>query len=624
MIKLFELIKKNFKLLVRAKVSSLVIFIGPLLLVTLLGLAYSQSSTFTLTASVYSDQYTNLSESLVSKMTGQNFLILRQESVDACIGSVKRGESQACIVFQPGMEVKEDSSNQITFFVDYSQMNLVWFILDVMSARVSERSEEISKELTGDILDRMWYVEERIKSGQSTLSAVKANGDSIGNATGGMQTGFKRLDISVDFSGLGVAEAKSSAENISAALEGLKANMTALAANASDILENIEGYVTSIKSISNDSDVVEKANKIDARTDDVQEIIDDAVATVDSSTANSSESLASVKASFDAIQQKLDSTKTKIASVKTERDRLLPEFDRLGSEIDSMTSNIEAMQSTLNEALQRIVAIRGRSADKIVAPITTKIEPVTAQKTHFNSLFPTLVVIIIMITGILLASTIVIVEKKSKAFFRNNFTPTSYFTFNTSTYITSLIVILIQLLLFVSISAFFFETEVLASIWVILLTILLAATVFICLGMLIGYLFKTEATANLAAITLATIFLLFSSAVIPLESLPSYLKNVAMFNPFVMGEVSLKQSIIFHLGLDKTAPLLGMLAAYAAGIFLLLLLLQHLMRSITFMQFNSLHLGQNIRKEKKAHAPLARTAEPKKDINELLVNPPNK
>lgn len=621
MIKLFELIKKNFKLLVRAKISSLIIFIGPLLLVTLLGLAYSQSSTFTLTAAVYSDQYTNLSESLVSKMEGQNFLILRQQSADACIGSVKRGESQACIVFQPGMEVTEESSNQITFFVDYSQVNLVWFILDVMSARVSERSEEISKEITGDILDRMWYVEERIKSGQSTLNLIKTNGDNIRNATGGMQTGFKRLDISVDFSGLDIADAKASAENVSAGLEGLKAEIISLAANASASVENIESYVTSIKSGNNDSDVVSKVNKIDIKANDVQDVLDAAVAAVDSQAMNSSVHLDTIKVSFDNIQQKLDSTRSKIASVKTERDSLMPEFDRLGTEIDSITSNINAMQTTLNEALQRIVAIRGRSADKIVTPITTKIEPVTSQKTHFNSLFPTLVVIIIMITGILLASTLVIVEKKSKAFFRNSFTPTSYFTFNTSTYITSLIVILVQLLLFVSVSAFFFETEVLASMQVILLTILLAATVFICLGMLIGYLFKTEATANLASITLATLFLLFSSAVIPLESLPAYLKSIAMFNPFVMSEVALKQSLIFHLGFGKIVPIMELLAAYAVGIFTLLLVLQTVLSSISFMHFNSLHLGQGIKREKKAQAALAKT-EPKKDINELLVSKP--
>ncbi len=190
-----------------------------------------------------------------------------------------------------------------------------------------------------------------------------------------------------------------------------------------------------------------------------------------------------------------------------------------------------------------------------------------------------------------------------------------------STYITSLMVIFLQLILFVSVSAFFFETEVLASLWIIILIILLAATVFTCVGMFIGYIFKTEATSNLAAITLATMFLLFSSAVIPLESLPTYLKNIAMFNPFVISELALKQSIIFHLGFSDVMQALGMLAAYAIILFILLIILQNALRSLSFIQWGKLHLGLMIKTEKKARAKLTKTEEPKKrDINELLVN----
>ena len=120
MVKLIELVKKNFRLLVRSKISALVIFVGPLLLVSLLGLAYSQSSTFTLTASVYSESYSELSESLITKMTNQNFRILRQESSDNCVNSLKRGESQACIVFPPDMEAGNQEKNEISFYIDYS------------------------------------------------------------------------------------------------------------------------------------------------------------------------------------------------------------------------------------------------------------------------------------------------------------------------------------------------------------------------------------------------------------------------------------------------------------------------------------------------------------------------
>jgi ABC-type multidrug transport system permease subunit len=618
MAKLFELVAKNFKLLVRAKVSALIIFIGPLLLVSLLGLAYSQSSNFALSASIYSPGYTELTESLVTKMTNQNFRILRQESLEDCVGSLKRGESQACIVFPAGMSVVAGKTNEITFYVDYSQINLVWLMLDVMSARVSERSGELSKELTGDLLSRMWFIEEKLTAGQSVISAVKSNGDSVKSASSSTRSDFQMLDISVDFAGLGVSDSSDAAKNLSSILTSINKDMIALTNVTDPALERIEGAVASVKAAHNESDINTKMTSIDEAATDAAEAIDDAVVDVGLDASNASARVTEIIAAFDRISARLTETNAKIRGVSKQRDSLLTSFDNISSEIDGMVGSINSIQGSLAEALQKINEIKGKTAESISAPITTKIEPVTTQKTHFNSLFPTLLVLVIMITGVLLASTLIIVEKKSKAFLRNSFTPTSYFTFNLACYATSLIVIFIQLLLFVSVSVFFFETEVLASIGLILLLIFLAATVFICIGMFIGFLFRTEETATLAAITLATIMLLFSSAVIPLESLSGLLKQVAMFNPFVVAEMALRQAIIFQFSFAKTMYGIIVLASYAVGIFVLLVVAQNSLRRLSFTHFRKHHFGDKPL-DKKAGVDAAKPEPKKPDINELAV-----
>jgi ABC-type multidrug transport system permease subunit len=302
----------------------------------------------------------------------------------------------------------------------------------------------------------------------------------------------------------------------------------------------------------------------------------------------------------------------------------VPQFDTISVNIDSMVGSIEAMRSSLDEALQKIEAVKGRSAESIVAPITTRIEPVTTQKTHFNSLFPTLLVLIIMVTGVLLSSTLVVVEKKSKAFLRNNFTPTSFLTFNLACYLTALMVLFIQLLLFVSVSVFFFETEVLASILLILLLVFLTATVFILVGMLIGFLFRTEETVTLASITLATILLLFSSAVIPLESLPALLKGIAVFNPFVVAELSLRQAVMFRFGFADALHGLVVLASYAVGIFVILVLAENSLRRLSFSHFRRHHYGEKLVADKKASIEPARQEQKKPDVNDPALKPEKK
>jgi hypothetical protein len=162
-------------------------------------------------------------------------------------------------------------------------------------------------------------------------------------------------------------------------------------------------------------------------------------------------------------------------------------------------------------------------------------------------------------------------------------------------------------MLFVSVSAFFFETEVLASIWVLLLLVFLTATVFICIGMFVGFIFRTEETANLASITIVSIFLLFSTAVIPLESLPGYMKSIAVFNPFVVSELALRQTIIFQFGLTKILYGIGVLAAYSAGIFIILIASQDALKRLSFAHFKK-NIKAKVVEEKKAQSAIVPSA----------------
>jgi ABC-type multidrug transport system permease subunit len=459
--------------------------------------------------------------------------------------------------------------------------------------------------LTTDLLNRIWFVEEKIKASKSALASMKTKGDSAKTASSSMQSGVQRLDISVDFTGVSIAETKNASQTISSILTKIKTKVSNLKTETNSEINKIENSAAAIELEVNESTILAELDDIEDATDDLEALISNLTENISKDATSASLQLTAISGSLNTLNQKLNAIQSKVGNVKKQRDDILPQFNTISSEIDNIVSSTTSVQKELDAALQRIASLKSTSPESIVAPITTRIEPVTTQKTHFNTLFPTLLVLVIMITGILLSSTLIIVEKKSKAFFRNSFTPTSYFTFNLSTYLTSLIVLFIQLILFASVSAFFFETEVLASIGLILLLVFLTSTVFICIGMFVGFIFKTEETANLAAITLIAVFLFFSSAVIPLESLPEYLKDIAVFNPFVVSEVALKQTMLFQFGFDKVLYSLSVLAGYAVGIFLLLILLQNALKRLSFVHFSSTHLSKGFTKVKKGSAKLA-------------------
>ena len=68
MFKLIEIIKKNFRLLIRSKSSALIVLLGPLLLILLISMAFNTSSLYDIKIGTYSGEYSELSNSIIEKL----------------------------------------------------------------------------------------------------------------------------------------------------------------------------------------------------------------------------------------------------------------------------------------------------------------------------------------------------------------------------------------------------------------------------------------------------------------------------------------------------------------------------------------------------------------------------
>jgi len=178
--------------------------------------------------------------------------------------------------------------------------------------------------------------------------------------------------------------------------------------------------------------------------------------------------------------------------------------------------------------------------------------------------------VVLLFSGLLISSINIVEEKSSKAFFRNFITPTSNSTFVIGNYISNLLIILLQVVIIFLALYIFSEAKISLDIALNLaLIILIVSSVFIVLGMLIGYLFKSGEAVNLASISLACILLFFSSVILPLETLPSTIRTIVNYNPFIIGVNSLKVVLLFKAPLNLIAPKIYLLLIYFA-VFLIL------------------------------------------------------
>ncbi|MCX6712022.1 MAG: ABC transporter permease, partial [Candidatus Woesearchaeota archaeon] len=274
---------------------------------------------------------------------------------------------------------------------------------------------------------------------------------------------------------------------------------------------------------------------------------------------------------IDAARNQTAEANSKLTNISNIRDITNSNLADTQKSVSGNIENINSIKGSFEKIKSDIAGIKIANAETIVNPISMKIENVQTNKNYLNYLFPTLVVLMILFVSILLSSTMIIREKLSSAYFRNFITPVSGIWFIIGNYLTSILLVSLQLLIIFGVVVYFIKSSL--SIVSLAIILLLISSVFILLGMIVGYLFKSEETATLGAISIGSLLLLFSNTVLPLEVL-SKVKDIALYNPFVLGESALKKIILFNSNLGNVQTTIFILLGYLVFFFLIVLLAQ--------------------------------------------------
>lgn len=553
--KLFSVIQKNFKIFIRSKVSALIIFLGPLLLVSLIGMSFSNSQLPGLTVGTYSSSYNDFTNSIIKKIEDNKFTIHKYDNTDACSNAVKKGDTGICLLFPANMDT---TNNEVTFVVDYSKINLVFIVLDVINNRVSERATELRQNYATELLTKVVQTRTDLQTQKTNAETLSSKQTEAQDTAKRAASNVNEINPNTDFgSKFSISDAQSSISSITGRIDDAKSTIkdTKTKVSGSSLSDTEKGVI---------NDDLDTANgKLSGALLYLQ----------------GNESISSLEGMLVDLGNSLENAKLQLESIKKKRDAVKGDITTLQGSITESINKVSDLSSSITTMISRIENVQESDSAQLVSPIRTKIEPVTTPETHFNYLFPTLIVLIVMITAILLSSTLVMNEKKSRSFFRNFITPTSDIVFDAGTFLTAFLVILIQLVIFLVISSFFFETKVAASLGSASLLLVLISSAFILLGMIIGYVFKSEETYVLASITVSALLLFLSSTVMPIESISNSIRQFASFTPFVVSEHALRQVMFFNFSLSSMtqefAILLGYIVVFAGIIFAVEKLLRH-------------------------------------------------
>jgi ABC-2 type transport system permease protein len=204
LVKLYFILAKNFKLILRSKRSAILFLVGPLLIVFLLGLAFNTSNLYDMNVAVYSESYSTISEDIVGNLSDSQYNVEKMNSEAECLDAVKFHNFHVCLVFPSNMILDNSANNIITIHVDNSRLNIANLISSQISSKVFVSAEELSEDMVSSILTVLDTVNTEVATSQATITNLQSlNSEAASSATsassdlGGIDLTYSTVDTTL-------------------------------------------------------------------------------------------------------------------------------------------------------------------------------------------------------------------------------------------------------------------------------------------------------------------------------------------------------------------------------------------------------------------------------------------
>jgi len=559
--KLLRTMHKNMRLLLRSKFSAVAILVGPLLIMLLIGFAFTTSSSYDLAIGIEQVNDTELATRFIENMREQGFLVHEFENISDCVDRIEKGTLQTCLKFPDDFSLDNNKTNELVFYVDESRTNFVYQIIDSISSNIGTETSEISEDLTNKILDVLFDTEQGIDSGIADVIKLKADAEkaiSDADKGKGIVEGINLETDDVDTDP--IADGYNTMYELN---DDLRAESAALLSKGRLLLNELddESYA-GLADTSGFDTVLDTLYTYLQLNDDERDV-----------------SLEEFEIALEELNAILTDYEDQISLAATARDETVKEISSFRESIENVRQKMTKLKTHLEDLNKNIDTLRITSGQTIANPITSRIEAVSSSGDQLLYLLPYLIMLVVMFIGLLLPATLVVMEKRSKSSFRMFCTPTSDRIIMLAHFLTSLLILIVQITILIGLTYYFLGDAINTNILVTLSLLLLGIILFILMGMALGYIFSRQEAVTMASISLGSIFIFLSNLVLPLETLGSNLQSVSMFNPYVLTSEAMRRALLFGTTFKELTPEFVTLAACSAIILVLIVIVKDIVKS---------------------------------------------
>jgi ABC-type multidrug transport system permease subunit len=552
--RLLKLIKNNILLITRSKSSATIIFLGPLIVLILVAIVFNSQGFYSVKIAYSQDADTQITTEIIKTIQNQNFIMEKSNNDENCIQAVKQGIANLCVTFKGDFEIKEEMENNIEVYADYSQLNLAWVVIETISKEIEDTSANISTNIVEVLLEKIDTTKKQILISQDTLNEInkkskniqKENLNNIEEEINKINLEFKVQDVPTN----NIIKVNTENEN----------KILVLMQNTREVFSDMKLKIN--RQVLNETEkektllyINQSENKFNTLAGQIMEKKGD----VENITLG-------IQNDLEALEEKLKKSKEKIVNIDEEKIKINQNLNEINNLTEKLNTSMEGIYQNLN-------SLEITNSEKIAMPIKTNLNPIMQEKTHINYIFPGIIVLLIMFISLFFASSLMIMEKNSKAYMRNLLTPVHDVVFIISNYITSLIIVMFQVMTIFLLLKLFDLIVFSGSIFLLIIVIFISSTLFILTGMCLGYIFSTPQGSIISSLSVSGVLLLLSGLMIPIEAIPKKMATLIEFNPFLITLDAIRKIMFYSFEFSNISRNLNYLILMIIPLFILVIYL---------------------------------------------------
>lgn len=514
MMKLLNIISKNFRILLNSKFSSLIFILGPLILMILVGSVLSNTSIKNVDAGVYiGPGVSDFSGGFISGLEGYSFHVVTESSLSDCKNAVLSGKTDVCIDMEQSnfnsLGGQYPAGYNLNLYVDFSQERVVWSIIATIQRVAGEESQAITNQRVNTLKAEASTLIKQLNDGESRINSVMYDLNYAESTLQTINNNQQTTEISVN-------------QSIS--------------------------QLSSVLSVLN---IVESSGQVPFP---YNSSLQNSIYTLQSTHDN----LVSLSQNFQNVD--IPSLINQISNAKTT-------LNNISDSLSLMQNNLQGIQnSDLNKITNPVSVSYFSARDSEGGSPNTDLQ-------SFDYIFPSFLMFFILLSSLIYSTIDIMRERTSNAYIRNLASKANGFDFVFSSFFTSVCVVFIQIVAILVLASFFVHLSLFVRPISLFFFLLIAVSFFCLLGLAVGMIFNSYESAIVGSISLSLLFFMFSSIIAPAETLPKTLSTIVSYSPFALLESKARFLMIFNSSLSFSMSQSIILASLVVFIGLITILL---------------------------------------------------